>query len=214
MKDTSNTDTILVVDDLPANLGLLFKHLERAGYRVLIAQDGPSALRQAQQDQPDLILLDVMLPGMSGFEICSKLKTDPATSNTPIIFMTALGDVASKVTGFEAGAADYVTKPFEFEEVLARVTTHLTNRKLQRALQEKIEQLEEAMAQVKILRGLLPICANCKKIRDDGGYWQQVEVYIRDHSEAEFSHGICPDCIKTLYPEYVRDKVNHRPTRK
>lgn len=200
-------DTILIVDDLPTNLGLLFRHLERAGFRVMAAQDGPAALSQVQQDPPDLILLDIMLPGVNGFEICRRLKADQTTRDIPIIFMTALSDINSKVRGFEAGGADYVTKPLEFQEVLARVSTHLTNRKLQQALQEKIEQLEHALSHVKTLRGLLPICASCKKIRDDDGYWQQVEVYIRDHSDAEFSHGICPDCFKVLYPEFVMDEI-------
>ncbi len=101
-----------------------------------------------------------------------------------------------------------ITKPFQIEEVLARVYTHLTIRDLQKTLQEKNEQLqiknnelETALAKVKLLSGLLPICANCKKIRNDEGYWQQVEVYIHEHSEADFSHGVCPDCMKKLYPD-------------
>src|SRR5262245_32755304 len=117
--NNSKPDTILIVDDLPTNLGLLFRHLERAGFRVLVAQDGPAALSQVQHDPPDLILLDIMLPGLNGFEICRRLKADQTTRDIPIIFMTALSDINSKVIGFEAGGADYVTKPLEFQEVLA-----------------------------------------------------------------------------------------------
>jgi hypothetical protein len=123
--------------------------------------------------------------------------------------MTALNDLNSKVRGFEVGAVDYITKPFEFQEVMARVTTHLTLQALQKKLEQKNEayrfknqQLREALAQVKTLRGLLPICADCKKIRDDSGYWQDVAVYIRDHSAVEFTHGLCPDCAIRLYPQF------------
>jgi len=100
---------------------------------------------------------------------------------------------------------DYITKPVKVEAVLARVNTHLTIRRLQKDLEEKNAQLQEAFDNIKTLKGLIPICANCKKIRDDEGYWHQVEGYIRDHSEAEFTHGICPDCAMTLYPEFYGD---------
>ncbi len=204
---------VLIVDDSPTNLRVLVDALESAQLQTLIATDGQMALRQTERFVPDLILLDVLMPGLDGFETCRRFKANPLTHHVPIIFMTALSDTASKMTGFEAGAVDFITKPFEHQEVLARVTTHLTLRRLQQALEEKNRQLEqknnelqEALAKVKTLRGLLPICANCKKIRDDDGYWQQVEVYIERHSEAEFSHGMCPACLQTLYPDLYGDK--------
>jgi response regulator RpfG family c-di-GMP phosphodiesterase len=141
--------------------------------------------------------------------VCRRLKINEASKDIPVIFMTALNDLNSKVRGFEVGAVDYITKPFEFQEVMARVTTHLTLQALQKKMEQKNEayrfknqQLREALAQVKTLRGLLPICADCKKIRDDSGYWQDVAVYIRDHSAVEFTHGLCPDCAIRLYPQF------------
>ena len=195
-------DTILVVDDIPANLNLLFNALEEAGYKVFIVTSGEEALASVVRQPPDLILLDVMMPGIDGFETCRRLKLDGATKDIPVIFMTALGDTVDEVKGFEMGAVDYLTKPVQLERALVRLKTHLALRKLQKELQEKNVQLEEALANVKTLQQFLPICANCKKIRDDEGYWRDVEVYVRDHINVLFSHSICPDCLKELYPDY------------
>src|SRR6266487_1178752 len=205
--------TVLIVDDDPASLDLLFEHLSLAGYKVLVAETGHLALERIELAQPGVILLDVVMPGMDGFETCRRLKQQEATQAIPIIFMTALTDTADKVKGFAVGGVDYVTKPFQPEEVLARVTAHTTIYTLQQELRHKNDELqrknrdlEAALSQVKRLSGLLPICAGCKKIRDDGGYWQDVAVYIRDHSEAEFSHGLCPNCTKKLYPDLFDDE--------
>ncbi|GAK54052.1 response regulator receiver sensor signal transduction histidine kinase [Candidatus Moduliflexus flocculans] len=118
--------TILAVDDHPANLNLLFDLLSDAGFDLLVAQSGESALSRAEKTTPDIILLDVMMPGLDGFETCRRLKANPHTQKIPVIFMTALSDTVDKVTGFELGAVDYITKPIQAEEVLARVRTHLT----------------------------------------------------------------------------------------
>jgi response regulator RpfG family c-di-GMP phosphodiesterase len=128
------------------------------------------------------------------------------TKEIPVIFMTALDSTVDEVQGFQLGAVDYITKPIQIERVLIRVKTHLMLRKLQKELKEKNAQLKRALANVRTLKGLLPICANCKKIRNDNGYWEQVEVYVREHSDAQFSHGICPDCLTTLYPEYFQEE--------
>jgi DNA-binding response OmpR family regulator len=197
--------TVLIVDDDPANLELLFQHLNQAGYKVLVAENGQLALERAELAQPDAILLDVMMPGMDGFETCRRLKQQAVTQSIPVIFMTALADTADKVKGFAAGGVDYVTKPFQPEELLARVAAHTSIYLLQKELRQKNRELEVALSQVKRLSGLLPICASCKKIRDDQGYWQDVAVYIQDHSEAELSHGLCADCAKRLYPELFED---------
>jgi len=205
---------ILVVDDHPYNLRVLTNTLNEAGYQTLIANSGDRALYQIANQPPDLILLDVMMPGIDGFETCRRLKANPDTAPIPVIFMTALGDIDNKIMGFEVGAVDYITKPFQIKEVLVRVNTHLTIARLQRQLevknaqlQKKNDELEAALGMVKQLSGMLPICANCKKIRDDEGYWKDVAVYVRDHSEAEFTHGICPDCIEVLYPGLYDDKA-------
>lgn len=135
------TGTILIVDDNPTNLELLLKNFDQIGFKVLVAKDGPGALKRLQYAKPDLILLDIMMPGMNGIEVCRRLKTDKATQDIPIIFMSALDDITNKIKGFEAGAVDYITKPFQQEEVVARITTHLTLRLLQRHLQTQNEEL-------------------------------------------------------------------------
>ena len=139
--------TILIVDDIPANVGVLLDHLGQYGFRVLVAESGASALKQVKHARPDLILLDVMMPGMDGFETCRRLKADAATREIPVIFMTALSDTVDKVRGFGAGAVDYVTKPFQHEEVLARITTHLKLQRPQTQLQEANDHLEHRVAE-------------------------------------------------------------------
>jgi DNA-binding response OmpR family regulator/DNA-binding CsgD family transcriptional regulator len=136
--------SILVVDDVPANLGLLLDALGRSGYRVLVAESGESALDQLDHEVPGLILLDYLLPGLNGLEICRRIKTRPDCRDVPILFLTAVTDVGEKVRALEAGAVDYVTKPIQEAEVLARVRTHLRIASLQRELREEIELREEA----------------------------------------------------------------------
>ena len=131
-------ETILIVDDTPANLGVLVETLGVAGYQLMVAEDGEEALAQTLQTQPDLILLDVMMPGIDGFETCRRLKERAETKDIPVLFMTALNETTDKVKAFAAGAVDYIAKPIEHEEALARVGTHLAIRRLQRELQEQI----------------------------------------------------------------------------
>jgi DNA-binding response OmpR family regulator len=219
MPSQLESSTVLIVDDNPHNLKLLLAFLNNFGVKVSVAKSGEAMLRMVQHLIPDLILLDVMMPGLNGFEACQRLKADQATQDIPVIFMTALADVESKIKGFEVGGVDYITKPIEYQELIARVSAHLTLSHLQKTLEEKNRhlqamnqqletknsQLQEALDNVKTLRGLLPICANCKRIRDDHGYWHDVAAYIQAHSEAEFTHGICSTCIKELYPDYYQD---------
>lgn len=141
VKSTSKS-TLLIVDDIPANVSVLFDFLSASGFKVLVAQDGESALQKAFYAIPSLILLDVMMPGIDGFETCRRLKNDAKTQDIPVIFMTALADTENKLKGFELGAVDYVTKPIQQEEVLARVNTHLTIRKLQKELEAQNLELD------------------------------------------------------------------------
>ncbi len=136
------TSTLLLVDDVPTNLKVLFSYLKELGFKIRIARDGHDALMQVTLAKPDLILLDVMMPKMDGFETCRHLKENPETADIPVIFMTALTDVVDKVKGFEIGAVDYITKPIQQEEVLARINAHLTVRKLQQALEQQNVELE------------------------------------------------------------------------
>ncbi len=133
--------TVLTVDDNPVNLVELTDLLDEAGFVVLRAESGETALERAESNQPDLILLDVLMPGLDGFTTCQKLKANPATRDIPVLFMTALTATADKVKGFQVGAVDYITKPFQYEEVIARVQTHLTLQKLKLELQENEERL-------------------------------------------------------------------------
>jgi formate hydrogenlyase transcriptional activator len=142
MTDAEGNASILVVDDTPANIGFLLETLSKSGYRVRVATDGESALEQALYSPPCLVLLDVMMPGIDGFETCRRLRKTPKLAQVPVIFMTALSDAHDKVRAFEAGANDYITKPFQYEEVLARVQTHLSRQDLQKKLQLANSELE------------------------------------------------------------------------
>lgn len=137
----NDDNTVLIVDDNPDNLSVLFDYLQAAHFKVLIAEDGEGALKRVQHLKPDIILLDVMMPGIDGFETCRQFKNNYQTTDIPVIFMTALSDTSNKVQAFELGAVDYITKPFQQEEVLARVNTHITISKLQKQLQAQNEQL-------------------------------------------------------------------------
>jgi len=194
------TPLVLIVDDNMNNLQVLGNILKIRNYGIAVATDGKQALQMARSTIPDLILLDIMMPGMDGFEVCQELKADESTVHIPIIFLTAKAEIDDIVKGLRYGAADYVTKPFNSIELLARVKTHLELKLSLDAQKELVKRLSKALADVKQLSGLLPICSHCKKVRDDKGYWNQVENYISAHSEAKFSHGICPDCVLAHYP--------------
>lgn len=191
-----NNLSILVVDDTPTNIDLLTLVLKKRNYKVRVADSGERALKQVSLDPPDLILLDVMMPGLDGFETCRRLKRDPVSAQIPVIFITALSDMKDMLKGFQVGGADFLTKPFQAEEVLARVKAHLTIQKLYKDLSAKNEKLKRALEEVKTLQGIVPICSLCKKIRDDSGYWQKVEMYVSERVGTKFSHSYCPDCLK------------------
>ncbi len=143
MNEPNNEESILlIVDDNPTNLGILFEYLTNSGFKVLVALDGESTIEQVKYAKPDLILMDVMMPGIDGFETCSRLKANLSTQDIPVIFMTALSDTVDKVHGFNVGGVDYITKPIQSEEVLSRVQTHLTIRNLQKKLQEQNDRLQ------------------------------------------------------------------------
>ena len=149
MKEEQNKPgSLLIVDDTPTNLEILVDFFSEQGFDVFVAMDGESAIEQIAHARPELILLDVMMPGIDGFETCRRLKANEETADIPIIFMTALTDTVDKVRGFSAGAVDYVTKPIQHEEVLARVTTHLKLRRLQQHLEEKEREADRLLLNV------------------------------------------------------------------
>jgi PAS domain S-box-containing protein len=143
---SGHPSTILIVDDTPANLGVAVEHLEHMGYRVLVAQDGEEALERAEHMRPDIILLDVLMPGLDGFETCRRLKAAEGTREIPVIFMTCLADAADKLSGFQAGGVDFVTKPFQIEELIARTRVHLALREAQKQLETRNAQLQQEIA--------------------------------------------------------------------
>jgi len=148
--DVSNQEnTILVVDDTPTNLQVLFDLLSEQSYRVAIAKNGETALQRLETFQPNLILLDVMMPGIDGFETCQRLKANPNTRDIPVIFMTALSDSVDKVKGLRLGAVDYITKPIQHEEVLARIQVHLQLRNTTRTLEQRTADLDRVVKNLK-----------------------------------------------------------------
>ena len=145
MTDPRSTDTVLIVDDTPANLSVLLQCLNEAGHHVLVAEDGEEALSLMTRRVPDLVLLDVMMPGIDGFETCRRMKQNPTIAEVPVIFMTALSETSEKLEGFASGAVDYITKPIQHEEALARVSTHLALRRLRRQIATELTLKERFM---------------------------------------------------------------------
>jgi two-component system sensor histidine kinase/response regulator len=152
MNEKTSQNTLLIVDDVEITLEMLSQFFEEKGFNVLLAENGQKALEMTEQVQPDLILLDVMMPnGLSGFDVCQRLKSKPATQDIPIIFMTAMTETFNKVKGFDLGGVDYVTKPFQYDELLARVNTHLKIRQLQQEVQLQNERLKHEMSRIQRL---------------------------------------------------------------
>lgn len=156
-KISAITESILLVDDNPTNLQVLFQTLDGVGCKLLIAKNGEMALSIADKARPDLILLDIMMPDIDGYEVCRQLKSVPATADIPVIFLSALGDTEDKVKGLQLGAIDYITKPFQPDEVIARVNTHLTIHRLKREVESRKDQLEHELKVVsEVQQKLLP----------------------------------------------------------
>jgi len=197
-----NVKVLIAEDDLVSRR-LLEARLHKDGYELVVADDGALAWTAFQGDPSiALAVLDWNMPGLTGPEVCQKIRQLQTTQPPYLILLTSRDSRDDIVSGLQAGANDYVTKPFDFDELRARMQVGERVVQLQRSLAERVQELEEALTKVKMLQGLLPICLYCKKIRDDQNYWQQLDKYISQHSEAKFSHGICPDCYeKVVKPE-------------
>lgn len=185
---------ILIAEDDPVSRRVLEATLLKWGHEVIVACDGHQAWETLQNESPAIAILDWMMPGIDGIEVCRRTRALNNPTLCYIILLTAKSNKGDVVEGLAAGADDYVTKPFDRDELRARINVGLRVGELQRNLAERISDLETALARVKQLQGLLPICSYCKKVRDDQNYWQQVDSYISKHSEVEFSHSICPTC--------------------
>ena len=193
---------LIAEDDLTSQL-MIKAIVAKAGYDPIVTGDGLSAYEVlSKPDAPKLAVLDWMMPGMDGVEVCRKVR-EINTSDPPyLILLTSRDNRADIVKGLKSGANDYVVKPYDVEELQVRISVGRKVVDLQASLAGRITELQAALAQIKTLQGILPICMYCKKIRDDKQYWQQVESYVSTHTEAQFSHGVCPDCYtKYLQPE-------------
>src|SRR2546422_251030 len=190
---------ILIAEDDPVSRRVLEATLTRWGYEVTTTSNGSEAWEALAAPQaPRLAILDWMMPEIDGVEICRRARGRPGSGPLHNILLTARGRKEDVIAGLQAGADDYITKPFDHEELRARVQVGVRLVELQSMLTDRVAELEEALARVRQLRGLLPICSYCKKVRDDRNYWQQVEQYVSMHADVKFSHGICPDCYRRV----------------
>lgn len=184
---------ILIVEDSEMYASFLYYVLGQE-YTCDVALNGLVAIQKACDSPPDLILLDIVMPEMDGYKLCRVLKKNEITRDIPIIFMTSKDRAEDETKGLNLGAVDYITKPFHIPIVKARINNHLKTQSL-------LKKLHSALHEVKIIKGLLPICTNCKKIQDNQGNWHKLEDYISSISEISFSEQLCPNCRKKLMPK-------------
>lgn len=190
---------VLIAEDDPVSCLVLERTLRGWGHDVVVTRNGADAWDALlQEDAPQLAILDWMMPGLEGPEVCRRVRALARPIPTYIMLLTARGQTGDIVAGLESGADDYVTKPFDREELRSRLRVGERILSLQRGLADRVQELETALSQLKELSGLLPICCYCKAVRDDRNYWHRVETYIAAHSSARFSHGICPGCWKDV----------------
>jgi sigma-B regulation protein RsbU (phosphoserine phosphatase) len=187
---------ILLADDDKVTLNVLNDVLTRAGYDVVTAADGEQAWKKLQSSNAQVAILDWIMPGMEGIDICRRAQENPKLANRYFILLTGKSSTEDLVAGLKAGASDYLRKPFDEPELLARVEVGVRFMELQRKLAERVTELEGALKQVHRLEGLLPICSYCKRIRNEQDYWERVDAYISQHANVRFSHNICPECYE------------------
>jgi phosphoserine phosphatase RsbU/P len=194
---------ILIAEDDFLSQTILESLLKKAGHEVVATADGIEAMEALGVPfPPRLMILDWMMPRLDGLEVVRRVRAQQTDRPPYIIILTSKNERADKIAGLQAGADDFLSKPYDPEELYARIGVGRRLIEMQDALADKVEELHRHIEQIKTLRGILPICANCKKIRDDSGYWNQVEAYFRNHTDFEFSHCLCPACSKELYPEF------------
>lgn len=190
---------LLIAEDDPVSRRMLEAMCRSWGYEVTSAEDGRAALDiLLGDDAPSLVILDWMMPEIDGLEVLKQIRARSPEKLSYIIVLTARAAKDDIVRALDAEADDYVIKPFDYHELRARIRVGARVVALQVALGERVKELENALSRVKSLQGLLPMCSYCKRIRNDRNYWQQVESYIAERSEAEFTHGVCPHCYETI----------------
>jgi len=195
---------LLIAEDDPLFRSMLRSLLE-AEFELVEVADGLAAWEALRApDAPRLAILDWMMPGLDGPDICRMVRQSAELSGDYLLLLTAKQDLSNVVDGLEAGADDYITKPFRVQELKARVDVGRRVVELQSALADQVHELQRAMARVRLLEGFLPICSYCKRIRDSRDHWQDLEPYLSEHSHATFTHGICPDCYqRIMQPQLV-----------
>jgi two-component system, response regulator PdtaR len=196
---------ILVVEDDPNVSAVLTARLKSLNYRVCgTAETGNEAISGVYRYHPDLVTMDILLKGeMNGIEAAAKIAEG---SDVPIIYMTCLSDQQIFERAIGTHPYGYVIKPYDINELRSAIEIAVVKHEAAKERETLIAQLQKALREVKTLSGLLPICASCKRIRKDDSTWQQIEEYITSHSDADFTHGICPECAHRLYPELYQNK--------
>jgi DNA-binding response OmpR family regulator len=202
----------LIADDDRIATEILSTALQRMNIDVAVAsaRGGAWELLTAG-DGPSLAIIDWMMPTIDGLELCRRIRQNAAHAHMYVILLTGRDDRKDVVAGLDAGADDYIVKPFDPDELRARVQVGIRVLTLQERLADRVAELQDALTRVKRLQGLLPICSYCKRIRGDDQYWQQVDSYIVEHSDAQFTHGICPPCSQKLMAEIDEERERRRP---
>lgn len=237
------THRILLVEDSSTQALKLQHILEENDFIVTTAKDGAEGFEAARQSPPDIIITDIMMPVMDGYELCTRIKNDENLRHIPVILLTTLSFPEDILKGLKCGADNFITKPYEATHLISRIAYILANQKLRQGitsdmsieiafggqhyiltsdriqildlllssfetavrknieLEEANRKLRTALETINSLGALIPICCHCKRIRNDDGYWQQLESYFKDHSIVEFTHGLCPSCAETYYSQ-------------
>jgi len=194
---------ILIAEDDATSRIVLATVLTKDGYDVTATDDGGAAWEVLQKpDAPRLAILDLMMPGIDGLELVRRVRAIPSVAPPYLIIVSTKSEKSDVIAALDAGANDYLTKPFDPGELRARIEVGRRMIEMRFELNEKVKELKQALAEVRTLKGIVPICANCKNVRDDQGYWNRVESYLNEHTEADFTHAVCPDCMKRLYPQF------------
>jgi DNA-binding response OmpR family regulator len=193
---------ILIAEDDKTSRLLLQKILEKWNYEVIVTSNGNSAWNELlKKNAPKLVILDWMMPGMAGVEICKQIRMKNPNNPLYIILLTALKRKSEIVQGLESGANDYISKPFDHNELLARIRVGERVINLETALTEHIDKLQDALEHIKTLQGILPVCMHCHKIKTDDASWEKIDAYIEKHTDAQISHSLCDDCLEKYYPD-------------
>ena len=201
------SEKVLIVDDSPLSRQIMSKMLSDLGVEVLTAESGAEALEMFQKHDLAIIVMDVMMNDMDGFAAARKIRhLEHPNSHVPIIFVTAtLGDTDHVFKGYDSGAVDYLLKPVDSKPLQSKVQVFCELHAQRRVIDRKNRELQKHIDEIETLRGLIPICASCKSVRDDAGFWQSIEGYFAEHSTTRLSHSICPDCAERLYPDVASE---------